>query len=116
MSFIDEIQKQSQSTREIMFALCVIITVSSVGFVWFRSFESDLFVLLNPEEEKQEIFFAKQNETESVFATIGQTGANLKAAMSNLFGFIGDNDVERLESLPRFNSEVYELPLEGNKD
>jgi hypothetical protein len=116
MSFIDEIQKQPQSTREAMFALSVIITVSLIGFIWFRSFERDLFVLLNPDQEKQELFFAKQGEAESIFATIGKSGTNLRATLSGLWGFLGDKDVERLESIPRFNSEVYELPLQGDKD
>ena len=116
MSFLDEIQKQSRSTREAMFALSIIITVSLVGFVWFRSFERNLFVLLNPEQEKQEIFFAKQKEgTESIFATIGQAGTNLKAVISDLWGFLDNDDREALNRIPGFNSRVYELPLEGDK-
>jgi len=117
MSFLDEIQKQSRSTREAMFALSVIITVSLVGFVWFKSFEKNLFVLLNPEQEKQEIFFAKQEEvrTESMFATIGQAGTNLKAIVSDFMGFLNNDGAETSDRIPGFNSRAYELPLEGDK-
>ena len=54
-----EIKQQPEHIREIFMWLSVFIIFSLIGFVWFKSFQEKMIVLLNPElmpEEEQEPF------------------------------------------------------------
>lgn len=117
MSFLDDIRKQPRHIREIMFAFCVIITVSLVGMVWFRSFEEDLFVMLNPEPEKQERFYAsREQRTPLVYASVTKALGNMRATIYNAFGFFDDYVSEKVvEVEEEFKGEVNLLPLSGDK-
>ena len=65
-----------------MFALCVVITISLVGLVWFRSFEEDIFVMLNPEPEKQEKFYAEREQrTPLIYANITRGLGSMRATL-----------------------------------
>lgn len=87
MSFLDEIREQPRYIRETMFGLCVVITVSIVGIIWFRSFEKNLFVALNPQPEKQEEFYAKRADREpTLFAVFTTAFGNMQAAFYNALG------------------------------
>ena len=98
MSFLQEIRKQPQYAREVMFGLCVIITISLVGLVWFRSFEEDLFVMLNSDQERQDKFYAERGERTSViYANVTAALVNLRAILYDSFGFL---DSYNLESIP----------------
>jgi len=96
-----------------MFAFCVVITVSLVGLVWFRSFEEKLFVMMNPDPKKQELYFAQRRENmPTLFASIQNSYQGLRAAISSvlLFGDDEAND-ENIKS----NEKTHLLPLPGRK-
>ena len=101
-----------------MFGLCVVITISLVGIVWFRSFEENLFVLMNPEPEKQEMFYAeREKRTPVVYANVTKALVNMRASLYNALGFLNDytsvnsdeTDTEELKG------ETYKLPLSGDR-
>lgn len=99
-----------------MFGLCVIITVSLVGMIWFRSFEEDLFVMLNPEPEKQEQFYAERAERmPTVYANITKAFGNLQAAFYNAFGFLDNYNSKEIE-VDQYEGEVRKLPLSGDRE
>ena len=99
-----------------MFALCVVTTISLVGIVWFRSFEEDLFVILNPEADKQEQFYAERSKrTPTVYANVTKAFGNLTATLYNAFGFLEDYSSKAVEVEEEYRGEVYKLPLSGDK-
>lgn len=119
MSFLDDIKKQPRHVREIMFALCVVTTISLVGMVWFRSFEEDLFVMLNPEPDKQEKFYAEREQrTPLIYANVTEALGNMRAAMYDALGFVEDynSQVEVQEEDVELNGEAQMLPLSGDKE
>lgn len=133
MSFLKDIKNQSQASREIMFALSVVITVSLIGVVWFNSFQENIYVMLNPDKETEQKFFAggsekfaylydkQKTDLPSLFSSIGQTGKNLKAAFLNVLN-MKNNDIEISPSVSpqsqgeSLNNRTYLLPLSGNKN
>jgi hypothetical protein len=100
-----------------MFAFCVIITISLVGIVWFRSFEEDLFVMLNPEPDKQEKFYAlREQRTPLVYASLTSALVNMRATIYNAFGFFDDYSAEKTVNIEEeLRGEVNLLPLSGDK-
>ena len=116
MSFLNEIRKQPQYVREIMFVLCVVITISLVGLVWFRSFEENIFVMLNPEPEKQAKFFAERDkQTPVVFASVTAALGNLRASMYNALGFFKDYNSNQAKVDDELKGETHKLPISGDK-
>lgn len=118
MPFLDDIKKQPKHIREIMFGLCIVITISLVGIVWFRSFEEDLFVLLNPEQDKQEQFYAERSQrTPIVYANLTKALVNMRAALYDTFGFFEDYTSDKIvkPEEEELTGEVHELPLSGDK-
>lgn len=118
MSFLKEIKDQPRWVREVMFSLFVVVIASSVGMVWFNSFENDMYVLLNPEELERQRYIAevqdKENQAnnESIFATIGRFANNMSVAfgqISSVFDFSSD---EQKVAIP---GDLYQLPLSPNK-
>jgi len=115
MSFLDDIQQQPRGTREVMFVLSVIISVSLVGMVWFSSTEKDLYALLNPEEVQQDVFFAKEDgERNSLFASISQLGLDMKASFFEIFRFFGGIDQINVNTI-ELRGETHPLPLSDDK-
>lgn len=114
MSFFEDIKKQPQHIREIMFGLCVITTVSLVGMVWFGSFKKDTYALLNPEDTKQERLLAQENQT-SLFGNLSKTFKDIGATISNFWGSnSSDSGVE--QGIEKTNTDrVYLLPLSEEK-
>lgn len=117
MSFLDDIRKQPRHVREIMFGLCVVITVSIVGLIWFRSFEENLFVMLNTDPAKQEQFYAERaNRTPLVYANVTKALGSLRATMYSAFGFLDDyssNEVKVEDE--EYKGGAKQLPLSGDK-
>ena len=115
MSFLDDIRKQPQHHREIMFGLCVVTTISLVGMVWYNSFQKNLYVLLNPGQNVSQSNLAKQSEP-SMFGGVSQVGKDLKAAFYNIFNLTG-NDKKGNVVNTKVNDpgRVYTLPLSGKK-
>lgn len=95
-----------------MFALCCVTTISLVGLIWFRSFEEDLFVLLNPEQEKQDKFYAeREKRTPLVYATISEAVVNLRATLYDALGFFDDYGTKEVKIEEEYKGEINELPL-----
>ncbi len=116
VSFLDEIRKQPRHVREIMFGFCVVITISLVGLVWFRSFEEDLFVLLNPESEKQEKFYAeREKRTPLVYAAMSEAVINLRATLYNALGFLDNYSSNEVKVEEEYTGETNKLPLSEDK-
>lgn len=133
MSFFKDIKNQSQATREIMFGFSVIIAVSLAGVVWFNSFQKNMYVMLNPDKETEQKFFAggnpkfanlydekKTTDIPSLFSNIGQAGKDLKAAVLNILN-VKDNNEEvtpqaASEAKETINAKAYLLPLAGVKN
>ncbi len=98
-----------------MFGLCVVITISLVGLIWFRSFEENLFVMLNPEPEKQAQFYAERDKhTPIVFANVTAALGNLRATMYDALGFFKDYS-SKVKEDEELKGETHKLPISGNK-
>src|SRR3989344_6435899 len=115
MSFLNDIKNQPQHTREITFYLSVFITILLVGMVWFRSFQTNLYVLMNPEGDVEKALAVENASVPSLFGFIWQTAGEVKGLVS---GFLGDevdmdgnlNRERKIES-----GKVYTLPLSEHK-
>ncbi|OGN01892.1 MAG: hypothetical protein A3I26_02725 [Candidatus Yanofskybacteria bacterium RIFCSPLOWO2_02_FULL_43_10] len=116
MSFLDEIRKQPQHHREIMFGLCVVTAISLVGMVWYNSFEKNLYVLLNPGESTDQRYLAENKTAPSLLGDIGKTGQDLKAAFYNIFSLTGSDKKDVIENTKAGEPvRVYTLPLSETK-
>lgn len=116
MSFLDEIKKQPRHVREIMFALCVITTVALTGMIWFHSFEENLFVLLNPEPEKQEKFYAeRESRNPVIYANITKALGNMRATLYDAFGFLEESNSKEIKVEEEYVGETNKLPLSGDR-
>ena len=89
---LDEIRQQPEHIRHIFMWLCVVITFSVIGFVWFRSTSKQFVALMHPEEEQARILAEAEQKTlrqtqgrqPSPFATIFSVWSNLRANISEL--------------------------------
>ena len=129
MSFLDEIRKQPQHHREIMFGLCVVTTISLVGMVWYNSFEKNLYVLLNPGENADQRYLATANggapskagaenkNVPSLLGDMGKTGQDLKAAFLSIFNLTGNDKKDDVIENMKINDSgrVYTLPISEPK-
>ena len=99
-----------------MFALSVIITISLVGIIWFRSFEEDLFVILNPDQNKQEQFYAERSKrTPIAYANFTKALGGLTANIYSALGFLQDYNSNGVEVEEEYKGEIHKLPLSGDK-
>lgn len=113
MKFVDDIKKQPQHIREIMFGLSVFITVLLVGLVWFRSFQRNIYVLLNPEDGLEKALAIENVPVPSLFGFIWQTAGEVKGLVSEL---LGDEDAATDTGKIKVESgKVYTLPLSERK-
>lgn len=117
MSLIDDIQKQPRHVREVMFGLCVVITIALVGMVWFRSFEENIFVLINPDKEKQDLFFAERDKrVPVVYANVMNALGNMRAAVYDSLGLLEEMDSNEIVVEEELEGEVRKLPLSGDRE
>lgn len=117
MSFLEEIRRQPQHHREIMFGLCVVTTISLVGMVWYNSFEKNLYVLLNPDENTDQRYLAENKNVPSLLGDIGKTGQDLKATFYNIFNLNSNDGKEIIIENKKVNDsgKVYTLPTSEKK-
>ena len=116
MSFLDDIRNQPQETREIMFGLAVFITVLLVGMVWFRSFQKNLYSLMNSEEEVEKALAIENAPMPSLFGYMWQAAGDVKGLVSGLFG--GEEKNNRTsdpEKVKVESGKIYMLPLSDYK-
>ena len=113
MSFLNEIRKQPQHHREIMFGLCVVTTISLVGMVWYNSFQKNLYVLLNPGEGIDQRYLAENKNVPSLFSDLGQTAKDLRASFFDILN-LADNDKKDIiidNNETNDLERIYKLPL-----
>lgn len=116
MSILDEIRKQPEEVKDVMFFLSVFITVLAVGLVWFNSFQKNIYAIMNPEEAQQRALAAESYP--SLFGYVGQSFGELSAFVS---GFFKDENADPQEDVPTTpapsveSGQVYRLPLSDYK-
>lgn len=116
MSFFEEIKKQPRHVREIMFGLCVITTISVAGMIWFRSFEENIFVLLNPEPDKQQQFYAERSKrTPTLYANVTESFSKMRASLYDAMGFLNNYNSEQTKTEEDIKGDTHKLPLSGDK-
>lgn len=115
MSFLDDIRKQPQHTREIMFGLAVFVTILMIGMIWFRSFQRNIYVLMNPEEDIEKSLAVENVPAPSLFGYIWQTTGNIKGLVSGLFDGQPTNSNQLKERTEVGSGKVYTLPLSDYK-
>lgn len=99
-----------------MFVLASITAISLIAMVWFRSFEEDLFVLLNPEAEKQAEFYADRgNRTPTIYANITEVLVNARATIYDAMGFLEGYNSKEVDVQEEYEGEVNKLPLSGDR-
>lgn len=118
MSLLREIRNQSESVRKTMFALSVITLVSLVGTLWFRSFQTNLYALMNNDEAGttgEQRQFADRNDgsdlVQSPFAAIGSMFKDLGAQMGGLFGGSGSSPQSPADTAPIRSGNAKSLPI-----
>jgi hypothetical protein len=108
MSLIQEIHKQHHGVRYALFGFSAVITLSFVGFVWFRSIQKDMFMAVHNDPAEQAEFLAKREESvPHPFAAIGKGLSSLTANIGSLLGFDGSEGFDSQSQ----DDTVYMLPL-----
>src|SRR5258708_11021835 len=115
---IHQIRQQPPHVRELASLLCTIAVVAAVGFVWFHSFQHDIYAMLNPGDQKdaQDQYFAAQSK--SLFGSIFDTLSAGKAQISDLLS--GKGSVTTVKSNASTGSsaasgQAHPLPVSGNR-
>lgn len=99
-----------------MFGLAVFITVLLVGMIWFRSFQKNLYVLMNPEEDVGKMLAVENTPVPSLFGFILQTTRNIKGLVSELFNGNTNITNEHMDNTNNVGGrKVYKLPLSDYK-
>ncbi len=114
---IQEIRNQPPHVRELATVLCTIVVVAIVGLVWFRSFQKDIYAMLNPDQQPQaqDKLFAQQSK--SLFGSILQVFSDGKAQISNLFSNSSQTDITNnpTASTVPSNIQAHPLPVSNSK-
>lgn len=114
MSLLKEIRSQSAGVRKAMFGLSVIALVSLAGTFWFRSFQTNLYALMNADEVGEETRLAERNQgdqgSQSPFAMIGGVFKDLGASMS---GFLKNSSPSQAtpSASPITSGKARSLPI-----
>lgn len=97
--------------------VCVVITFSVVGFVWFRSTSQQFVALMHPEEEQaRALAEANKPKQPSPFATILDSIDGLRANLSEFFGTSKTKSFEINNYMPNEEpAQPKKLPLSGDK-
>src|SRR3989344_4996755 len=82
-SILNEIREQPEHIRHIFMWLCVVITFSVIGFVWFRSTSKQFVALMHPEEAQERALAEKEG-------TLRQAQGKQPSPFATIFGFWGD--------------------------
>ncbi len=110
MKLIDDIRKQSERTRRMLFVFAVAIVVLVAGTVWVRQFRRDLFVLLNPDPADQQAYAdAERASRPNPFAFVEKGIDTLRASIGGLFG--GSSPEVSVTPTPTVAGEAHLLPL-----
>jgi hypothetical protein len=119
MSFLEEIRKQSHGVRQAIFFLSLIITVSILGTVWFNSFQKQLYVNLNSEEEYDQKVYAQQ-DTGRKFPPLVWAGKGFNVLRAGIYDILDLNLAdafigEEKKSIDDQDKRVYLFPISSDK-
>ena len=101
-----------------MFGLSVFITVLLIGIVWFRSFQKNLYVLMNPESDVEKALAIESIQVPSLFGYIGKSVLEVKGQFLDFINNKGSVDFGNSANSGHTNNEagqVYPLPLSDHK-
>lgn len=116
---MEEIRQQPEHIRHIFMWLCVAVTFSVVGFVWFRSTSRQFVALMHPEVAQERALAEKEKplrQTQvgqlSPFATILDSWRNLQANISELFAGSKSNlEIKSNNTAGKINLPPQTLPI-----
>lgn len=102
-----------------MFGLSVFVTVSLVGLVWFRSFQEDIYVLMNPDDGISKSFAVENTPVPSLFGFVKQAAGDIMGLVS---GFLDKDNQQpaatndqQPEKVNVESGKIYTLPLSERK-
>lgn len=115
---LDRIRSQPDHIRHIWAGLCTLVVGALVVSIWFHSFHTTAYALLNPDQAQQDgnaPIFASQNQ--SLFASIAQTLKDGTAAIGQVWSALRDTQPVRVQNnQPAADGgQAYPLPVSGNK-
>jgi hypothetical protein len=113
---IQEIRSQPHHVREIATILCSIVVVAVVVWIWFNSFQKNIYTLLNPDKSApaEDQIFAQ--ESKSLFGSILDTLNGGRAQISNLIKGQSQTDVTSgSASSPTPQASTHPLPVQSNR-
>jgi hypothetical protein len=113
MSLLEEIRQQPKHIRQIMFGLCVTITISMIGIIWYRSFEKNIFALLNPTEMQNQSQYAQNNS--GLLSDIGGIFSGLGASIKDMIGISKEINTSTNVDTTTDSNKPYLLPLSETK-
>ncbi|MBX4190128.1 hypothetical protein KW791_02435 [Candidatus Parcubacteria bacterium] len=113
-SLLREIRRQPEGTRQLFFVLSSITVISLVVLVWFNSFRSNVYALLNPEPAKEDSQFLATTDPQSLLGSLGTLFNGMK---DQAFSLMGKNSTTpKDDSKPEVKSEkTYALPISPEK-
>lgn len=115
-SLLREIRKQPEGTRQLFFALSSVAVISLVVMVWFNSFRSDIYAMLNPAEATTQDTFLADVKQESLLGSLGSLFADAKGQFLNLMGKQSSDTKEDSTLEVKKNTEqTYVLPVSSDK-
>ncbi len=114
-NIIHEIRNQPHHVRELATVLCTIVVVAVVALVWFRSFQNNIYALLNPEEQTQAQDKLFAQESKSLFGSILQVLSDGKAQIFSLFsGQSNQLNISNPQTAPE-SGTAHPLPVSGSR-
>src|SRR3972149_328687 len=106
MTLLQHIKRQPPMIRGIMFAFSVVTALSVVGTIWVQSFQTNLYALLNPEQEAQ-----KQDLAQGPLVVVGDMLSNLRAAVSSFLSGSGQEGFDSNSRTGHNERRVYLFPI-----
>ncbi len=91
-----------------MFAFSVVTALSVVGTIWFQSFQTNLYALLNPEQEAQKQDLA---QAPGPLVMVGDMLSNLRAAVSSFLSGSGQEGFDSNSRTGHNERRVYLFPI-----
>ncbi len=102
---INHVNSKPEHIRELVAGICTLVIGLAVVAVWFHSFKTTTYALLNPPTERT----LAEGSSDSIFAQIGNAFGDLKGQISGLFGT--KPVIEENTPAVQEESEPYPLPL-----
>ncbi|MBP9822246.1 MAG: hypothetical protein KBC81_02280 [Candidatus Pacebacteria bacterium] len=117
-TIIHEIRQQPHHVREIATIVCTVAVAAVVVFVWFHSFQKNIYTLLNPEDQTQSQDKVFAQESKSLFGSILQTLSDGKAQIASIFsGTSSQSEIINIQNQETVtgSDKAYPFPVSGNR-